>query len=524
VSILADPPPDATAAPDPPPRPGTGPRFATPPWDRQTPAWLELDRRLPADHLARRIDRLVGQLDLGGLFASYAGTGSAAHRPDLLLKAALYETWRGQHRPADWHRDARESEPLRWLLLGCAPSRARWYAFRDRLGRHLPDWNRQVLKRAGDEQLTPARRAALDGSDLAAAASRHRLVNAATLQQRLARLDEAIAADAGGRPPAGVPGWMARRPAGRRRQRRRYRRAQERLDERRRHNRLRRREDRRPDDKVVISLSDPEAALGLDKLRVYRPLYNVQFVVDLDSPLVLAYEVLAQPTDAGALGPMLERARYFLGRPPEELLADAKYASGPQLALAEGAGVTLFDPWQAKGPGGPPGGQPPRQLPKEQFRWRVELGTYECPQGHLLDFVGRSRERRGEGAAQERLRYRCAAAHCRACPRRPECVRGSGGRTISRSPYEEQAEALRERMATAEAQALYRLRKQTVERGFADVKEHRGLRRLSGRGLARARVAVGLVVLAHNLLTAQSLRDRKQAVLADAGNPQRINI
>jgi transposase len=524
VSILANPPPAATATPDPPPRPKSDPRFATPPWDRQTPAWQQLDRRLPADHLARRIDRLVEQLHLDDLFASYAGTGSDAHRPDLLLKAVLYETWRGQHRPADWHRDAHESEPLRWLLLGCTPSRARWYAFRDRLGQHLPDWNRQVLKRAGDEQLTPAQRAALDGSDLAANASRHRLVNAATLQQRLAQLDEAIAADARGQPPADVPGWMARRPAGRQRQRRHYRHAQERLDERRRRNRLRRREDRKPDGKVVISPSDPEAALGLDKLAVYRPLYNVQFMVDLDSPLVLAYEVLVQPTDAGALGPMLERARYFLGRPPQELLADAKYASGPQLALAEGAGVTLLAPWQAKNPGEPTGGQPPRQLPKEQFRWRLELQTYECPQGHLLDFVGRKQERRGEGVVQERLQYRCAAAHCRACPRRPECVKGSGGRTISRSPYEEQVEALRARMATAEAQALYRLRKQTVERGFADVKEHRGLRRLSGRGLARARVAVGLVVLAHNLLTAQALRDRKQAAPADAGNPQRSNI
>jgi hypothetical protein len=35
---------------------------------------------------------------------------------------------------------------------------------------------------------------------------------------------------------------------------------------------------------------------------------------------------------------------------------------------------------------------------------------------------------------------------------------------------------------------------------------------------------VGLVVLAHNLLTAQALRDRKQAAPADAGNPQRSNI
>jgi len=38
-------------------------------------------------------------------------------------------------------------------------------------------------------------------------------------------------------------------------------------------------------------------------------------------------------------------------------------------------------------------------------------------------------------------------------------------------------------METAEAKAVYRLRGQTIEIGFADVKEHRGLRRFSGHGL-----------------------------------------
>ena len=35
-------------------------RFAEPPWDEQTPRWQEIDQGLPADHLARQIDRAVG--------------------------------------------------------------------------------------------------------------------------------------------------------------------------------------------------------------------------------------------------------------------------------------------------------------------------------------------------------------------------------------------------------------------------------------------------------------------------------
>ena len=55
-------------------------------------------------------------------------------------------------------------------------------------------------------------------------------------------------------------------------------------------------------------------------------------------------------------------------------------------------------------------------------------------------------------------------------------------------------------METAEAKAVYRLRGQTIELVFADVKEHRGLRRFSGHGLARVRTEFALDVLLHNLI------------------------
>ena len=55
-------------------------------------------------------------------------------------------------------------------------------------------------------------------------------------------------------------------------------------------------------------------------------------------------------------------------------------------------------------------------------------------------------------------------------------------------------------MATEEAKKLYRRRKQTVELGFADVKQHRALRRFPRRGLKRAQTHIGLAVLVHNML------------------------
>jgi hypothetical protein len=55
-------------------------------------------------------------------------------------------------------------------------------------------------------------------------------------------------------------------------------------------------------------------------------------------------------------------------------------------------------------------------------------------------------------------------------------------------------------MESDEAKSVYRLRGQTIEIVFADVKEHRGLRGFSGHGLVRVRTEFALEVLLHNLL------------------------
>src|SRR3954468_24963888 len=123
-------------------------RFAPPPWDRLAPRWLEIEDSLPADHLARAIDEAGDRLDLTALFASYAGVGSKAIRPDLMLKIILYEMQTGRHSPAQWAEDVCDRRSLQWLGWGITPSRTRCYAFRDRVGTWLEALNRQVLESA----------------------------------------------------------------------------------------------------------------------------------------------------------------------------------------------------------------------------------------------------------------------------------------------------------------------------------------------------------------------------------------
>jgi transposase len=649
-----------------------GPRWISPPWTTASDRWLEIELDLPADHRARRFAQIVAELDLTALVGSYAGLGSPAYPPELLVRLALFEIHRGCLSPAQWYEDCRYDDAAKWLVFGLRPSRTCLYQFRDRVGPYLDQWNRSVLQTAQAEGRTPMKRAAMDGSFAASYASRHTPIKAKALAQRCQQLDAALAADfsplaesppepapaadptpmvvhetqpcgnrfvepvsaadptpmvvhetqpcgnrfvepvsaadptpmvvhetqpcgnrfvepvsaadptpmvvdlapqAGNAPepaptaqptpaptaeatslsvtgpatvpalpatPAEKPSWMAKTPGGRFRQRQRYRRAQELIKKRQKQQKetmsRQAKAKRRSPERMKISLTDPEAPLGFDKTKVFRPLFNIQFACDLDSPFILGYDVFAAVTDANLLGPTLERTQELSGPMLEVVLNDNKYASILNLKLCDDLDITMYaplpnSPSQPAGPVpslGPPSvgpggcgadpGRPAKQarlIPKSEFTWLPEAQTYRCPAGHLLVLQRRGTQQRTDGELVE-SQYRCPAEHCQACPLASRCTRSpQHGRIVKRSEHDDLYDALRQRMSQPEGRAVYRLRKQTVERQFADLKQHRSLRQFASFGLKRARIQVGLLVLAHNGL--ELLKARSQG--ADKATP-----
>jgi len=479
-------------------------RFADPPWNEDHPDWIRLNEELPADHPARQMLGAMQVLDLTPLYASYSAGGTRPIRPDLMLRVMLIEMQLGRYRPCQWFRDVREHIPLMWAGFGIRPSRGCWYEFADRVAPFLDAWNRQVLDESRRRKITTATRGALDGSTVAANASRHRLLNEEQLTKRQAQLQQVCAGDAVGEATETLPGWMATTRRGRIEQCQRLDEARVRLGELQAIAQRQQPNRRRPAEKIVVSSSDPQAALGRDKLKVFRPLYNVQLVRDLDSTLILGYDLFAQPGDDGTLKPMLKRLRETFGILPETLLADAAYATACNLALSRRQAVTLCAPWQendftqpkkaAKKKAGSP------KLTKDKFEWLPDENAYRCPQGHCLTVIGKECRLQSDGEVNTVYRYRCLPRHCRACPQRDACTSNPDrGRSLRRSEHEDLIETHKACMQTDAAKALYKLRRQTVELGFADLKEHRNFERFSGRGRHRARRQLALTVLAHNL-------------------------
>lgn len=472
---------------------------------------------MDVDHPARMIDAFVDGLSRTVLEESYAGVGSLAYRPDLMLKIALYETLQGRLSPRQWARDVRDSDALRWLGQGIQPTRSVLYAFRDRMQGPVFALHVEAIRQAMAEGLTTADHGVLDGTAFRACASRHHLINEEKLEKRSEELNAAVDKDAAGQPAESHPFWMADTPAGRQQQLERYRVADAELANRLAKNEQRPKDKRMPRKQVKISVTDPEAPLGRDKEKVYGPLYTAQLVVAPESLLILSFEVFAQPTDAGTLPIMLDLTREITGRMLEQIAADSAYASLLDLQACRDRGVRLVAPVQendfteqkrakAENPG----------IGKDQFLWIPEDQTYECPKGHRLVHKGREQKCRREDQKVIVHRFQCPAEHCRVCPLRERCVRNpEKGRTVKRLEGEELIEEHKKWMSTPEAKEARRLRGSVIERCFGDAKQHRQLRRLHGRGLKRARAELGLVVLAQ---TAQTLARLRKTAATPAEN------
>jgi hypothetical protein len=416
----------------------------------------------------------------------------------------LYQYQKGHQSPASWFEEAKLNEAMRWLGRGYVPGRRTWYDFRDRMGKFIEQVHQQIVARALDDDLLDPTVGVQDGTAIAACASRHRMVNRPTLNKRIEQLDAIVQ----GRFDDEVPKWVPVTDSGKQDLRERMDQALDVLTERIEINAKKPCDKRKDADKIQVSLSDPQAPLGRDKLKVFRPLYTVQYVVALGSHVIMSYGCEPAATDAGTLGPMIDKTQQLVDGRLKTVMADAAYCSIVDLQECQQRNIELLAPFQSNAMTESKKQKNPNpQIPREEFVWDEVENCYVCPQGHRLDYRDRTRKQRHSDHQLWESRYRCDPAHCSVCPLAAKCLRpNSASRTVKRLEGQELVDAQRKKMADLEVQSRYRLRGQTVELTFADIKGNRQLSRFHGRGPSRARTETGLMVVAQNLLRLDRLQ------------------
>jgi transposase/IS5 family transposase len=394
-------------------------------------------------HVVRRV---VAELDLAAIHEAYRRSDRG--RPPFHLQAMvgllLYGACRGIYASRRLQAACERDLAFMYLMGNARPDFHTISTFRRRFQTELTGLFAQVLGLCREAGLARLGHVSLDGTKVRANASKHKAMSYGRMLSREQRYEEEIrgwfaeaerqdAADDDEHGPDddgySLPPELAtveRRLAA-------IREAKTRLEREARAKAAR--EGRDPDESVV---SDRAQANFTDRdSRImhtpdgFQQCYNAQAAVDAGSQVIVACEVSNAPPDVQRLGPMLEQIVELNGRAPDELTADAGYASETNFASLQEAGVYAVVALRRYHRDEPPGADP-------------------------------------------------APAH--ATTRWPERNR------------------MRERLASPEGKAKYKLRKQTVEPVFGQIKGPRGFRQFLRRGLAAVEAEWALVCTAHNLL------------------------
>jgi transposase len=145
------------------------------PIDRDTDFLLppSVQEWLPEAHLARYVVDVVEQLDLSAIERAYAGKGSDAYHPAMLLALLIYGYATGTFSSRKIERATYDSLAFRYIACNRHPDHDTLATFRKRFGKEFESAFVQVLQVARENQLSRFGTVSLDGTKIHANASRH---------------------------------------------------------------------------------------------------------------------------------------------------------------------------------------------------------------------------------------------------------------------------------------------------------------------------------------------------------------
>ena len=395
------------------------------------------------------IEAFVGRLDfhkLGFVRSEAAETGRPGYDPRDLLKLCLYGYLQQVRSSRRLEAECRRNVEVIWLLGRLAPDYKSIAEFR-RL-------HREAVTEAGAELVGFARSVglvrgawvAIDGSKFQAVASARSVAEREAVKRYL---DAVEAGDAEDEPVIDSSAVAAAL-------------------------------------KKLKKDAEPEAGfMRMSQGHGAHPAYNVQTAVDAEHALIVTHEVTVEKSDNRSLEPMARAAQKALGDPPlPNVAADTGYSNGAQAAACEARGIAAHVPalrgFNNRGDG--------TLFDRTRFSYDAASDTLRCPGEQTLT-------RRGVQTDKPRVLYAAPRESCSACALKSRCTTAA-----QRSVYLHLHEAAPARMHERATAAVMRLRRCTVEHPFATLKYRIfGHPRFLLRGLAGARIEIGLATMAYNL-------------------------
>lgn len=146
---------------------------------------------LPANHLARFVVDIVAQLDLGKVYGKYAPTGGEAIAPEILLGLLFYGYVTGIFSSRKIEKASYESIPMRYIAGGLHPDHDTIAHFRKNFLEEIKELFVQILLMAQAAGVLKIGNISLDGSKIHADASKSHAVS----YKRLIEMEVALKAE-----------------------------------------------------------------------------------------------------------------------------------------------------------------------------------------------------------------------------------------------------------------------------------------------------------------------------------------
>jgi transposase len=428
--------------------------------------------QVSADHVARFVQEIVGELDLSLIEKKYSALGCHGYHPRHVLGVLILGSLQGVHYASKLSLATKTDAAYRLVSGGRSMSAATLKRFRASNLLFFEDAVQQTVTMAVGRNLIDPTQLAIDSARLQADASSQSI---RTLERSKKRLQELSKTDAGALDEAGRMAHEAKIA--------RHRAAVSRCEL-----------EKRPS----YSLTDPHAALMKFPQGSAQPGHRLTVTsAGKDFRFVVNVLINAAPNDFGMLESAAKGAHDALisagmavrsGAPRMQAAADAGYYSEKDLTFAfeNRAWLDVLIPEIEAHPLKSPAGD---ALYRQDAFTISDDGSATCPAG--LKMKGPYKQ--GDGRTW-------IGTNCYKCPLRGRCTTGHR-RTLRQKPdLENLRDHMRRRMAEPGAKERYHQRIATVEPVFSYIEDVMGFRRVSSRHTDCLKAEILLKVLAYNLM------------------------
>jgi transposase len=142
-------------------------------------------------------------------------------------------------------------------------------------------------------------------------------------------------------------------------------------------------------------------------------------------------------------------------------------------------------------------------LRKSDYTYDPEADSYLCPEGYILTY--RTTDRDGY------RHYASNPAQCRNCPLQPRCTKSANfTKVVTRHIWQNHKDTVNGHRYTDQGKKIYKRRKETVERSFADSKQLHGHRYARLRGIGKVFEQCLLCAAVQNMKKIALVVDRKE--------------